>query len=52
LPTDKVKQQLTLRLGADIIAWFRQHTGSGERYQTRINQALREYIRSQSGRAV
>jgi uncharacterized protein (DUF4415 family) len=35
-----VKQQLTLRLDADVIAWFKR-TGSG--YQSRINAALREY---------
>ena len=33
-----VKQQLTLRLDADIIAWLRQQ-GSG--YQTRLNSLLR-----------
>jgi uncharacterized protein (DUF4415 family) len=44
-----VKQQLTLRLDADVIAWFRKHTAAGEGYQTRINRALREYVRGQSG---
>jgi len=42
-----VKQQLTLRLDADVIAWFRKHTAPGEGYQTRINRALREYVREQ-----
>src|SRR6266536_1622021 len=32
-----VKQQLTLRLDADVIAWFKSHTKSNEGYQTRIN---------------
>jgi len=41
-----VKQQLTLRLDADIIAWFKARAGSGEGYQTRINRALWEYVRS------
>ncbi len=45
-----VKQQLTLRLDADVIAWFRKHTAAGEGYQTRINRALREYVRGQAGR--
>jgi uncharacterized protein (DUF4415 family) len=36
-----VKRQLTLRLDADLIEWFKR---SGEGYQTRINQALREHI--------
>jgi uncharacterized protein (DUF4415 family) len=38
-----IKQQITLRLDADLIAWFRQHT-SDTGYQTRINEALREYV--------
>jgi len=36
-----MKEQITLRLDKDVIAWFR--TG-GEGYQTRINEALREYV--------
>ena len=43
-----VKQQLTLRLDADVIAWFKEHTASGEGYQTRINRALREYAQGQA----
>lgn len=41
-----VKRQLTLRLDADVIEWFREHApkGDGEGYQTRINRALREYV--------
>lgn len=41
-----VKQQITLRLDADVIAWFKKHseTENGSGYQTRINQALREYV--------
>jgi uncharacterized protein (DUF4415 family) len=42
-----VKQQLTLRLDADVIAWFKTHAASGEGYQTRINRALREYVQGQ-----
>lgn len=34
------KHQLTLRLDADVVSWFRE---AGDGYQTRINQALREY---------
>jgi uncharacterized protein (DUF4415 family) len=34
-----VKQQLTVRLDADVIAWLR---GQGKGYQTRINALLRE----------
>ena len=36
-----VKQQITLRIDADLLAWFRS---LGDKYQTRINAALREYM--------
>ena len=36
-----VKQQVTLRLDADILAWFKSRT---VKYQTGINAALREYV--------
>jgi len=36
-----VKKQVTLRIDADLLAWFRDHS---QRYQTRINAALREYV--------
>jgi len=39
-----VKQQLTLRLDSDVVAWFKSHTTAREGYQTRINRALREYV--------
>jgi uncharacterized protein (DUF4415 family) len=45
-----VKQQLTLRLDADVVAWFKSHTMSNEGYQTRINRALREYVMGQASR--
>jgi uncharacterized protein (DUF4415 family) len=41
-----VKQQMTLRLDADVIAWFKQHANAQEGYQTRINRALREYVQA------
>lgn len=37
-----LKEQITLRLDKDIIAWFK---ASGRKYQTRMNDALREYVR-------
>jgi uncharacterized protein (DUF4415 family) len=42
-----VKQQLTLRLDADVIDWFRRE-GTG--YQSRMNAALREYVIRQRGK--
>jgi uncharacterized protein (DUF4415 family) len=35
------KQQLTIRIDADVLDWFR---GQGPGYQTRINQVLRAYV--------
>ena len=40
-----VKRQITLRLDADIIAWFKAHARGGRGYQTDINGALREHVR-------
>lgn len=36
-----LKKPVTLRLDADVIAWFKK---DGKRYQTRINQALRKVM--------
>lgn len=35
-----VKKQLTLRLDADLIAWFRDQARDGEGYGSSINKAL------------
>lgn len=39
--TPAPKQLLSLRLDADVIAWFR---AQGPRYQTRMNAVLRTYM--------
>ncbi len=39
-----VKQQITLRLDADVVAWFKTHAPGGRGYQTDINRALREHV--------
>ena len=39
-----VKQQITLRLDADIVAWFKAQAPGGRGYQTDINGALREHV--------
>jgi len=39
-----VKQQLTLRLDADVVDWFKRHARDGGKYQTDINRALREHV--------
>ena len=43
-----VKQQITLRIDADIIAWFKDHAPDGHGYQTDINGALREHVQRTS----
>jgi uncharacterized protein (DUF4415 family) len=37
------KSIVTMRLDADLLAWFRQQRG----YQTRINAILRAYMKAQ-----
>lgn len=44
-----VKQQLTLRLDADLVAWFKARAPEGKGYQTSINSALRAYVEQHSG---
>ena len=39
-----VKQQLTLRVDADVVAWFKGRTRGGDGYQTNMNRALREHM--------
>jgi uncharacterized protein (DUF4415 family) len=36
-----IKKQVTLRLDADVLAWFKKQ---GRGYQTRINRALRKVV--------
>src|SRR5437879_6374616 len=36
-----IKKAVTIRLDADVLHWFQSQ---GEGYQTRVNQALREYV--------
>jgi uncharacterized protein (DUF4415 family) len=37
-----VKKAISLRLDADVLAWFKTR---GEKYQSKINEVLREYMR-------
>ena len=39
-----VKKQVTLRLDADVIDWFKTNQGGARGYQTAINAALRKVI--------
>ncbi len=42
-----VKQSVTIRLDADVVAWFKAATG-GRGYQSAINRALRSYVTSRT----
>ena len=46
-----VKKQITLRLDADVVTWFKSRVPGGRGYQTEINRALREYVREHSRHA-
>jgi uncharacterized protein (DUF4415 family) len=39
-----VKQQVTLRLDADVLDWFKRQARDERGYQTRINAALRQLM--------
>ena len=45
-----VKQQITLRLDADVVAWFKARAQDGRGYQTDINRALREHVHRNGSR--
>lgn len=42
-----VKQQLTLRLDAYVVHWFKTHAEGERGYQTKINAALRRFVEEQ-----
>ena len=42
------KQQVTMRLDADLLEWFKQERG----YQTRINAVLRAYMKAQQNQSM
>lgn len=46
LPPSTRKSRITIRLDTDVLTWFRDRVDEegGGSYQTKINQALREYI--------
>lgn len=44
-----VKKPVTLRLDADVITWFKEHTQE-HGYQTEINRVLRRYVTNAEAR--
>ncbi len=49
-PTPAGKTRITIRLDDDVIEWFRAQVeaAGGGNYQTLINAALREHVRSRA----
>jgi uncharacterized protein (DUF4415 family) len=43
------KERITIRLDADVLAWFRDQVKGGGNYQTLINAALRDHANNASG---
>jgi uncharacterized protein (DUF4415 family) len=44
------KERITIRVDADILAWFRNRVKGGGNYQTLINEALRAHVSGAHGR--
>ena len=47
-----IKQQVTLRLDADVLDWFKRQVDNDGGYQTRINAALRGVVDREMRKAV
>ena len=43
------KERITIRLDAEVLAWFREQVKGGGNYQTLINDALRAHITEREG---
>ena len=43
------KERITIRLDADVLAWFRARVAGGGNYQTLINESLRAHIAEHEG---
>lgn len=46
-----MKKQVTLRLDADLIEWFKTQQGGARGYQTKINAALRKAVEGERRKA-
>jgi uncharacterized protein (DUF4415 family) len=38
------KEAITIRLDADLLAWFKNHAEGGRGYQSEINRVLRQHV--------
>jgi uncharacterized protein (DUF4415 family) len=50
LKENENKERITIRLDAEVLAWFRDQVKGGGNYQTLINDALRAHIGNAQGR--
>lgn len=46
-----VKKQVTLRIDADVLEWFKAQQGGARGYQTKINAALRKVVEGEQRKA-
>lgn len=44
------KEAITIRLDADVLAWFRSHAEGGKGYQSEINRVLRQHVQQKERR--
>ncbi len=44
------KEPITIRLDADVVAWFKSHSEGGRGYQSDINQVLRQYVATRTAK--
>ncbi len=44
--TEHTKERITIRIDRDVLDWFRSLSPNARGYQSRINQALREYMQN------
>lgn len=42
-----LKRQLTIRLDADVLDWFKRHAEGGKGWQTDINRVLRAHVEAE-----
>lgn len=45
------KEAITIRLDADVLAWFKAQAADGRGYQSEINRVLRQHVAAQLGGA-
>jgi uncharacterized protein (DUF4415 family) len=43
------KERITIRIDAEVLAWFRSQVAGGGNYQTLINDALKAHIGDREG---